>query len=184
MALVADHPVIDLVAGGLGVKLRRAGLDGGLHVGDCGKLLVIDDDDLRRVACEILALGDHDGDGLADEAHRLGRHGRPCAHLHRAAVLGGDGPAADQVADLVVDELLAGEHRDHARHLQRGGRVDPLHLGVRVRAADEIGMGHARKLDVVDVAALAGNETLVFLAHDSRADAFNTHVWSSRPEIC
>ena len=33
-ALVADHPVIDLVAGGFGMKLRRAGLDRGVDVGD------------------------------------------------------------------------------------------------------------------------------------------------------
>src|SRR5207237_4851524 len=84
-------------------------------------------------------------------------------------------PAADEVADLVVDDLLSRQHRDHARHLQRGGGIDSLHLGMRVRAADEMGMGHALQFDVVDVAALAGNETLVFLAHDARANAFNTH---------
>src|SRR5208337_3269716 len=30
--------------------------------------------------------------------------------------------------------------------------------------------------DVVDIAALAGNEALVFLAHHAGADAFHTHV--------
>ncbi|MGY3471566.1 hypothetical protein ACVW0I_008437 [Bradyrhizobium sp. LM6.11] len=182
-ALVADHPVIDLVAGGFGMQLRRAGLDRCVDVGDRGQLFVVHDHGFGRVAREVFALGDHDCDGLADEAHRLRRHRRPCAHLHRAAVLGGDGPAADQVPDLVVDDLLSREHRDHARHLQGGGGIDPLHLGMRVRAADEMGVGHALQFDVVDVAALAGNETLVFLAHDARANAFNTHVWSSRPEF-
>jgi hypothetical protein len=63
--------------------------------------------------------GDHDGDGLADETHGFRRHRRPCAHLHAGAVLGGDGPAANEIADLVVDDLLTGQHADHARHLHR-----------------------------------------------------------------
>src|SRR3954453_20666496 len=165
------------------MQLRRAGLDRGVDVGDRWQLFVVHDHGFGRVACEIFGLGDHDRDGLTDEAHRLRRHRRPCAHLHGAAVLGGDGPATDEVADLVVDDLLSSQHRDHARHLQSGGGIDSLHLGMRVRAADEMGMGHALQFDVVDVAALAGNETLVFLAHDARANAFNTHVWSSRPEF-
>ncbi len=81
-ALVADHPVIDLVAGRFGVKLRRARLDRGADVGDRRQLFVIDDHGLGRVARQVLGLGDHDRDGLADEAHGLRRHRRPCAHLH------------------------------------------------------------------------------------------------------
>src|ERR1700730_5527422 len=54
---------------------------------------------------------------------------------------------------------------------------------MRVRAADEMGMGHALKLDVVDVAALASRETAVFLAHNACANAFNAHVLSSQPEL-
>jgi hypothetical protein len=54
---------------------------------------------------------------------------------------------------------------------------------MRVRAADEMGKGHALQLDVVDVTALACNEALVFLAHDACANAFNTHVLSSRSEF-
>jgi hypothetical protein len=46
-----------------------------------------------------------------------------------------------------------------------------------------MGMGHALKLDVVDVAALAGGETSVFLAHNACANAFNAHVLSSQPEL-
>jgi hypothetical protein len=42
---------------------------------------------------------------------------------------------------------------------------------------------HAQQLDVVDVTALTGNETAVFLAHYACANAFNAHVLSSRPEL-
>ena len=46
-----------------------------------------------------------------------------------------------------------------------------------------MGEGHARELDIVDVTALACDETLVFLADDAGANAFNTHVLSSLPEF-
>ena len=91
------------------------------------------------------------------------------------AVLGVDHPAADQIADLVVDDLLAGQHGDHARHLLAGGGVDALDLGVGVRAADELRIGHAVQADVVDVAALAGDETLVFLAQRRGRRCLHSH---------
>ena len=118
-AFVADGPVVDHVARGFRVQLRRARLDRGANVRNGGQFLVIDDHGLGRVLGLVLGLGDHDRDRLADEAHGFRRHRRPCAHLHAGAVLGGDGPAADQVADLVIDDLLAGQHADHARHLHR-----------------------------------------------------------------
>jgi hypothetical protein len=39
-----------------------------------------------------------------------------------------------------------------------------------------VGVGHAHKLDVVDVAASACDETAVFLAHNAGANTFNTHI--------
>ena len=118
---VADGPIVDHVAGGLRVKLRRAWLDRGADIGRRRKLLIFDDDGFRRVLGLVLGLGDHHRDRLPDKAHRVRRHRRPRAHLHRGAVLGGDRPAADQIADLVVDDLLAGQHADHARHFHRRG---------------------------------------------------------------
>jgi cytosine/adenosine deaminase-related metal-dependent hydrolase len=46
-----------------------------------------------------------------------------------------------------------------------------------------MGVGHAQHLDVVDVAALAGDKTSVFLAHNACANAFNAHVLISLPEF-
>src|SRR5665213_2166151 len=86
-----------------------------------------------------------------------------------------DHPAADQVADLVVDDLPPGQHVHHARHLHRFGAVDALHPGMGVRTADERGIGHAMEADIIHVAALAGDETLVFLANDPCANAFDSH---------
>ena len=53
--------------------------------------------------------------------------------------------------------------------------VDLLDLGMRVRAAHERRMLHAGHHHVVDIAAGAGDEPLVFLARNACADAFNAH---------
>src|SRR6476660_3878519 len=46
---------------------------------------------------------------------------------------------------------------------------------MRVRASDEMSVGHADKLDVVDVTAFTGDETLIFLAQHACANALDTH---------
>ena len=52
-----------------------------------------------------------------------------------------------------------------------------------VRAADEMGESRPHKLDVIDIAALAADETPVFLAHDAGANALDTHVLFSLPGL-
>ena len=173
--LVPDGPVVNDVIGCLRVKLRRAVRHRVAHIDHRRQFLIVDDDGFGGIAGLVARFGDHDRDGLADKAHGLRRHRRPRAHLHRRAVLGMDHPAADQVADLVIDDLPAGQHADHARHLHRFGAVDALHPGMGMRAADERGIGHAMQADVIHIAALAGDETLVFLANDPCADAFDSH---------
>ena len=172
---ITERPVVDHVAGCLGVQLRRARLDRRANVGRGRKLLIIDDHRVGRIARLVLGLGDHHRDRLSDEAHRLRRHRRPRAHLHRRAVLGCNRPAADQIADLVIDDLLSREHADHAGHFHCRRGIDALHPGMSVRTAHEVGMRHALQLDVVDVAAFAGDETPIFLAHHACANTFNTH---------
>jgi hypothetical protein len=172
---VADTPVINDVAGRFGMKLWSTGCDGRTNV-RCGRKLFVNNlDSLCCVARLIAGFRDHDGDRVSDKADSFGRHGRPRAHFHRRAVLGMDHPAADEISDLVVDELLAGQHIDHAWHLHGGCDVDAFDFCVGVRAADERRIGHAVKADVVGVFALAGDETLVFLAHNASANTFNTH---------
>ncbi len=86
-----------------------------------------------------------------------------------------DHPAADEIADAVGLELLAGQHADDAGHGLRLLDVDLLDLRMRVRAAHEGRMLHAGNHHVVDIAAGAGDEPLVFLARDPSADTFNAH---------
>jgi hypothetical protein len=61
-------------------------------------------------------------------------------------------------------ERFRGDHRNHARNRCRLGRVDLLDTGVGMRRAGEIAVQHAGQLEVVDVIALALNESNVLNA--------------------
>ena len=54
------------------VELRRAGLGGFLGIGHRGQRLDIELDGFGGVARLRQRLGDHEGDGIADEAHLVG----------------------------------------------------------------------------------------------------------------
>ncbi len=157
------------------MKLRRALLKRLRRVDDGGKLLPVDGDGVGGVA-RLAARARHDDRRrLADIAHRVLGERRIGAHLHRGAVLRGDRPAADQVADAVGGKLRAGQHLDDAGHLGGGGGVDLADLGVRMRRADEGRVAHAGHAHVVGIAAAAGDEALVFLAGNACANSFNAH---------
>ena len=142
---------------------------------------VVDLDLLGRVPRLRVGVGDDDGDVIADIAHLALREHRMGAGLHRRAVLGMDLPAADEAADLVRGDVGAGEHRHHAGRAVRRGGVDLVDRRVRVRRAQEIGVGLAGTVDVVDVVALAGDEADIFLALDGGADA--VALMMSLPEL-
>ena len=167
------------------VHLRRAlglGLGG---VGDGRQHLVVDHDRLGGVLGLRQRLGDDDGDMVADIAHLALGQRRMRAGLHRRAVLGMDHPAADQPADLVVGEILAGEDVDHARACLRAAAMSiELDVGMGVRRAQEIGVGLAGAVDVVGVVALAGDEAKIFLAAHRRADSGRSHGGSSDWHRC
>ena len=154
-----------------GAPLRLRG--GG--IGDRRQHLVIANHLLGRIAGLRQGFRHHHRDRVAHMAGLAGRQRRMRRHLHRAAVLGMDQPAADQVADLVGGELGAGEHRQHARHRGGGFVVDLLDTGMGVRRAHEIGMRLAGPRDIGGVVALAGDETLVLFTAHRRADPGRAH---------
>ena len=161
---VADVPIVDGVVGRAVVNERRAFLRSFGRIDHGGERLVIDHDFLGGVFRLRQCIGDHDRDGVADMIGLAGGERRVRRHLHRRAVLRQHRPAADEIAELVLGELFAGEHAGHARHFRRRRGVDLLDLGVRVRRADEINRRLPRPVDVVGVVAFAGDEPLVFLA--------------------
>ena len=132
----------------LGMDDRRVRIERGLHVGRRGQRLPFDLDQLGRVLGLLAALGD-------DGHHRLAL---PARHLHGERVLGRRfqpfemGENADPG---IVDAGKVGS-RDHRHHAGRGGggrAIDGNDPGMRVRAAHEGGMHHARQHDVVDEGA-------------------------------
>ena len=154
----------------LSLRLGRA-----RRIGHRRQHAVVDDDRLGRVARLRQRLGDDDRNVVADIADLALGERRMRTGPHRRAVLVVNHPAADQPADLVGGEVVAGEDPQHTRHRSSGLGVDLFQRGVGMRRAQEIGVGLARPVDVVGVAALAGDEAVVFLAADGSADSGGGH---------
>jgi len=68
--------------------------------------------------------------------------------------------------EVVLGQVLTRDHGQHARHGERLRRVDLLDVRVGERAPDDVEIQHARKLDVVDIGALAADEAWVLLPLD------------------
>ena len=177
--LVAEVPVIAGVVGRGFVNIGAA--DSLLQIDHGRQHAVVDVDLLGRVARLRIAVGDDDRDGVADIAHLALRQRGMGARLHRRTILGMDHPAADQAADLVGRDVMAGKDGDHAGRGGGFGEIDGVDRGVRVRRTQEIGVRLARTIDVIDVAALAGDETNVFRALDGSAEACRAHVFLPEP---
>jgi len=79
-------------------------------------------------------------------AHASTREHRMRRLLHRRAVLRIDQPAAGQPADIVGRHVFAGEHRDDTRCGCRGGGIDAGDPGMRMRAAQNVGVDLAGRL--------------------------------------
>ena len=182
--LVADVPVVDDVARRFRMQLRRARLDRGADIGDGRQLLVVDHDGFGRVLGLVLGLGDHDRDRLADEAHRCPAPSpamRPSSSASRPwSVI-----AQPQIRlPILSSTISAPVSTPTTPGIFIAADVSMLltlawACGLRTKWAWVM----PGTLDVVDVAALAGDETPVFLAHDACADAFNAHVLLSLPEF-
>ena len=127
---------------------RRVGRHGLERIDVDRQRLVFHLHKISSVGRDVAVLGDDEGDLLVLEQHlAVGEH-----HLHVA----GERRHPRQVHGL---ERFGGQHRDHARH-RRGLRgVDVLDAGMGVRRAREVAVEHVGQLEVVDVVALALDET-------------------------
>ena len=77
---------------------------------------------------------------------------------------------ADERLALWID-IGGREDRGDARRASRGSDVHGDKLGVRMRAAHDAGVQHARQLDVVDVAAPPTEQALELPPRNARANA-------------
>ena len=165
--LVADRPLEHDVVRGVLVELRGARLDRLLRIDDRRERLPVDRDGLDGVVGLGLGLGDDRGDAFAGplDVVRGEDPRRVDVVLDARAAAGRPGHRQRVVRDVGADE-----DRDHARHRLGGARVDRADVGVRVRAAQDGHVGHRLELDVVEVAAFAGDEARVLGPLDGLAD--------------
>ena len=137
---------------------------------------------LGSVARRRRRVGDDHGDDGAHEARTIGGHRRMRGHEEHVA-------RADDLfvgvrrhrrmrdgLHAVGGGVAAGQHGDHARRGERGGGVDAHDSRVSVRRAHEAGVGLARQVDVVAVAAAARQQARVFLAKHRLADPLGSQA--------
>ena len=145
------------------VHLHRARRHGALDADQHRQILIVDLDQIGGVARGVLRLGDNDCDFLAGKAHAVARQHRALRHQHRPDRHGR--AAAESAARLAKPASaisLAGQHRQHAGRGSGRLGVDRLDDGMRPVGAAKGGIGLAVEIEVVGVAALAGDEAPVF----------------------
>ncbi len=174
----------------LGVKDGRSRFGSRDHVADHGQGLVLDLDQLAAVLSEGAALRQHHGHDLAHEEHAVAAHGELGHLLHGHGHPRGqsrrDGAKEGQRLHPAL-EIGEGEDVDHAGEPARRVCLHGHDSSVPVRAPDERRVEHARKLDVVDVAAVAAEKAGVFLATYGGSKEFRAHEPSdhtNRPRGC
>jgi hypothetical protein len=147
---------------------RAAGLEltgriaGGHHH---RQLLDLDRDVLSRVLGDIRVFGEDGRHRIADVAH-IGLGQRRLAEFADAGgVFVGAEIDRRQVGDVGI-----GPYRDHARHLECGGRVDRDDLSVRPGRAHDPHVKLVRKIDVAGITAAPGHQRAVFDARDGVAE--------------
>ncbi len=154
VAAVFGHRVADVAVEFL-MGERRAGFERILGIGHAGQRIVFDDDGMGGVFCLRSRLGGHGGNRHADAMHRAaGEHwmrgnDHVRQHLRRREI-------------EFVAEIVAGNDQFDAGHGFGFAAVDGNNFRVRVRAALKREIEHARQLNIVGVAALAGNQRRIF----------------------
>lgn len=141
------------LAGLVVANQRRAGVKRLTGVDDRRQRVVLDVDQCQRVVGRVLVGRDHERDLLALEAHLVARE-------HRLGVVG-DRRHPRQSERL---EVLGRDHGGDVRVRERLGGVDRDDPSVCVGAAEHRAVDHSRQPDVVEIGALAADESRVLLA--------------------
>ncbi len=135
---------------------------------DRRQLLVFDVDETSGQLSGGLGLGGDGGDRLADIAH--------LAFRDRVLVLD-EGTHA-----VVAAEVVAGQHRLHARHRERLADIVGFDARMCVRAAEDRAVQHARAVEIGDVLRAPLHLLAHFGARKRRSDGFRNraHGFASR----
>ena len=174
LAVVAAADLVDCgdVVGHVVVQLRRAIADRGFLVDDGGKYFVIDLDQPDGIVRPGLGFGDHQRDAFADETDPVDRDHGPVRHLRSR-----DDPVRNDRSDLACEIGTRQRQADAGRRARRG-EIDLLDDGMGMRRSQHRHMQHARRLDVVGIAPLAGDELEILAPAQRLADIFERGCFS------
>ncbi len=159
------------IVGDLVMDKRCAQAHGILSLHHAGQHLIIDGDQLSRIARRRLGRGDNHRDALANVAHTADRERRPframalgAAHIlrHEFGIEG---------AEPVGGAILPSQHGMDVRSALGGSGVDAADAGMRVRRVEEDRVGLAGQIDVRNIAGPTGQKPRILLAGDGLSDA-------------
>ena len=158
---------------------RSARLDRILERDDGRQGLIVDRDQLGGVARLLQGLRHHKGDAVADRPHLPAGQDRPerAVTFRAAHILRHD---RHQASDLVGLGVGAGEHGEHPRSRLGCRRIDSLDTRVGVRGHHQHAVALQRHVDIVDIAAAAGDEAGVLEPGNRLADTEFCHAFFSQ----
>ena len=167
---VVDAAVVELAAeadvvAAAGIDQRPAGLTRAVDIGDDGKVLVVDLDQLQRILGDRPALGNDCNHRLPGPDHAVERQRQLRCRGHALEMVERAGPGR---ADLC--EIVTGRNEMHAFERARLLDIDGDDLRMRMRAAQERGMQHPRQPEVADIAPAPGEQPLGVRARHGAAD--------------
>ena len=162
---VAALDVVGEIARRLGPDRRRPGGECREAVDHGVERLVVDLDQLGRLACGLRAVGHDEGHRIADMAHAAIGQRRPRRHDHRL-----DRRQARHVAQALGRKVGMGVDGAHAGKRCRRRNVDPLDDGMGMRRAQHVAVQAICNRDVIDVAAAAGQEPRILEPAQRLAD--------------
>ena len=153
------------------MKLRRARHLRGARVGHRSKRLVVHYDPLGCIRRLQQRTGDDRDHRLTDVTNRVAGERKARRLRHGRAVARANDPERTHRRHAVGCHVGAGEHRDHAGHCHRRGRIDPPDAGMRVRRADEHTVQRAGQFDVRHEAPKPQQESSILDPSQRRTDA-------------
>ncbi len=174
--LVAMHPVEAEVPGGLGMHHRRVGVERAVGIHQRRQCLEVELHQLGGVAGLIEGLGDDEDDRVADVAHPPAGEHRTRRHESLAAAAARHGGQARHGADAGRREVGACQDGQDPGRLLRRFDIQPGDGGVGEGAPHDGAIGLSCEIDVIGIAALAGEQSSVLDASHGLADAELSHV--------
>src|SRR6266498_6095428 len=148
------------------VKQRRVRLHGLLYIDGGWQWLVLDIDQVERVACGVRIVRDHRGNGVSVESDLALRQRTANAHAL------GDMPEGSSDHDItnLAAQIFGGVDLDHAWKCLCGISVKADDARVTIGAAQNRHVIHAEQLDIVNIGRLTSDQAGVFTPLDRRAN--------------